>query len=88
MTVKITIGAVNRDHGSSRIYKTGGWRTMRPVVDLEKCISCYKCYDYCPDGAIKKLDKGITYDFDYCKGCGICAKECPVQAIVMIKEEK
>lgn len=88
MTVKITLGAINKKHGSSREYKTGGWRTMRPEVDLEKCISCYKCYDYCPDGSIKKIEEGIEYDLDYCKGCGICANECPVKAIIMVKEEK
>ncbi len=88
MSVKITIGAINKKHGSSKEYKTGGWRTMCPEVDLEKCISCYKCYDYCPDAAIKKTEDGVEIDLDYCKGCGICANECPVKAIVMVKEEK
>lgn len=85
---KITIGAINKDAGSSIEYKTGGWRTMKPEFDIEKCIQCFKCFEYCPDAAITKTDEGIEIDLDYCKGCGICARECPVDAIVMMKEEK
>ena len=25
-------------------------------------------------------------DLEYCKGCGICAEECPTNAIVMVEE--
>ena len=88
MSLKITIGGINTKPGSSREYKTGGWRTMRPVVDSEKCTQCLRCYTYCPDASIKKTDKAVEIDLDYCKGCGICANECPVKAIVMITEEK
>jgi pyruvate ferredoxin oxidoreductase delta subunit len=28
------------------------------------------------------------FDFDFCKGCGICANECPKDAIEMVLEEK
>lgn len=88
MSIKITVGAVNTRPGSSREYKTGGWRTMRPQVDAEKCIQCLQCLAYCPDGAISKSENAVQIDLDYCKGCGICAQECPVNAIIMIKEEK
>ncbi|MBA4393978.1 MAG: hypothetical protein C0407_10540, partial [Desulfobacca sp.] len=32
--------------------------------------------------------KMIGFDLDYCKGCGICARECPKEAIQMIAEEE
>jgi pyruvate ferredoxin oxidoreductase delta subunit len=38
---------------------------------------------YCPDGVI---DEEYTIDLMYCKGCGICANECPKQAIAMVRE--
>ena len=85
---KITIGGINQNEGSSKEYKTGSWRTMKPEVDEEKCIQCWKCFNYCPDAAVKKTEDSIEFDLDYCKGCGICEKECPVDAIVMVKEVK
>jgi len=64
-----------------------GWRTYRPVVDHETCINCLRCYLVCPDGTIFKDNGKIDIDYDYCKGCGVCAYECPKDAIAMVKEE-
>jgi len=66
--------------------KNAGWRNVRPVVDIEKCVGCYRCYMYCPDGTILKKDGKIDFDYDFCKGCGICAKACKVNAISMRDE--
>ena len=86
---KITVGAINPEAGSSKSYKTGSWRSMRPKIDFDKCTKkCYFCFEYCPDGAVSKSDDGPVIDFDYCKGCGICAVECPKEAIEMETEEK
>lgn len=85
---KITIGAVNPWPGTSMNTKTGTWRSMRPNIDLERCIKCYLCHTYCPDASIVKTEKGPVVDYDYCKGCGICASECPVKCIEMVPEEK
>jgi pyruvate ferredoxin oxidoreductase delta subunit len=83
---KITIGAIIKKPGNSTNYKTGSWRTYRPVINYEKCKKCWICFNYCPDGAIKKSEKGPKIDYDYCKGCGICANECKFGAIKMVME--
>ncbi len=52
------------------------------------CTFCNKCYDYCPDLSIY-MDAKQKYreiDYDHCKGCGICAAECPRAAIDWVKE--
>jgi pyruvate ferredoxin oxidoreductase delta subunit len=64
--------------------RTGAWRTRRPALDEAKCNGCLLCWILCPDSVIDKDTRRIHYD--YCKGCGICAKECPQQAIRMQKE--
>ena len=64
----------------------GDWRALRPVVDREKCVKCGNCWLYCPVQCI--VEKPAWFDVEYstCKGCGICAEECPHRAIVMIEE--
>lgn len=86
--VKITLGAINKVPGSSKNYKTGSWRTLKPEVDKETCTSCGICYKFCPEGCIVIKEDGAEIDLEYCKGCGICANECPFNAIEMKKEEK
>ena len=50
------------------------------------CIFCDNCFYYCPDMAITKLEKGYQVKTDYCKGCGLCAAECPTGTIIMREE--
>jgi Pyruvate/2-oxoacid:ferredoxin oxidoreductase delta subunit len=49
------------------------------------CFHCDNCYGYCPDNAIiKHPDGSLEINYDYCKGCGMCAAECPCGSIKMI----
>ena len=68
--------------------RTGLWRTMRPVIDYDKCSGCvWICSTYCPDGAIRVRDDGYPdIDYDHCKGCLICVAQCPPHAIGSIAE--
>lgn len=69
------------------VTKNAGWRTFVPMVDPEKCVGCLRCYLVCPDGVIARTeDNKVEIDYDFCKGCGICAHECKVKAITMKKE--
>lgn len=84
-------GAVITEAGNAVRYQTGDWRSLRPEWSQEKCIQCLLCWVFCPDGAIIVRDGKIAeFDFEHCKGCGICAQECPpkVKAIKMVPEEE
>lgn len=73
--------------GNSVDYETGAWRSHRPIIDLDKCTHCMFCWLFCPDGSIMVSDSKVTgIDLRYCKGCGICAVECPRHIITMVDE--
>ena len=89
--------------GSTIVNKPGGWRTFKPVYDHDKCLGnkCGKCELLCPDASVdpdesipipeekkSKIQFFFKFNYDFCKGCGICANECPNGAIEMILEEK
>ncbi len=83
----IPLGGLILEAGSAERYKTGGWRTFRPLWDEEACIQCLRCWIYCPDNSIMvREEKMVDINYDYCKGCGICSRECPVEAIKMMEE--
>jgi 2-oxoacid:acceptor oxidoreductase delta subunit (pyruvate/2-ketoisovalerate family) len=60
----------------------------RRCLSCGNCFECDNCYGVCPDNAVIKLGPGkrFAFDFDFCKGCGLCAKECPCGAIDMVPE--
>ena len=60
----------------------------RRCLSCGNCFECDNCYGVCPDNAVIKLGpgKGFVFNYDYCKGCGICAEECPCGAIAMSPE--
>lgn len=83
---EIPIGGVIEKGGNAHDYETGSWRTFRPIWDADKCIHCLRCWIACPDSSVLLEDgKVVGIDYDHCKGCGICAFECPdkVTAIEM-----
>ncbi len=61
----------------------------RRCLSCGNCFECDNCYGVCPDNAVIKLGPGKRFEFnyDYCKGCGVCAAECPCGAIKMMPEE-
>ena len=68
------------------VLETGGWRYQRPVVKVDKCCQCGTCYLFCSTGCVRDMGTHFAADLDYCKGCGICARLCPVKAITMVRE--
>ncbi|WIM68734.1 NAD(P)-binding protein [Corynebacterium breve] len=60
----------------------------RRCMSCGNCFGCDNCFGVCPDNAVTKLEPGsYEFKYDYCKGCGICAEECPCGAISMVTEE-
>ncbi len=74
------------DSATLALIKTGGWRLMRPVTKADKCCQCGTCYLYCPSGSVEDRGTHFSADLNYCKGCGICARLCPISAIIMVRE--
>ena len=62
----------------------------RRCMSCGNCFECDNCYGVCPDNAVIKLGDGKKFaiNYDYCKGCGICANECPCGAIEMESDAK
>jgi 2-oxoacid:acceptor oxidoreductase delta subunit (pyruvate/2-ketoisovalerate family) len=60
----------------------------RRCLSCGNCFECDNCYGVCPDNAVIKLGPGKRFEFnyDYCKGCGLCVAECPCGAIKMVPE--
>jgi len=80
---EIPIGGLIEEAGSSRHFKTGDWRSFRPVIDNGKCINCMFCVVDCPENCIRVKEDGKrgVIDLQYCKGCLICENVCPVKCV-------
>ena len=59
---------------STALFEARRW------MSCGNCFGCDNCYGAYPDNAIIKVGDGqYEIDYDYCKGCGICAAECPLR---------
>ena len=84
---ELTLGIAILEPGNAAQLKTGDWRSAHPITDTSLCIKCGQCYLFCPDATYSKTEEGYyMQDYYYCKGCGICARECPAKAIKMVQE--
>ena len=92
-TVQPLLDVVRRTSGFAEIV--GNLDEESAVFEARRCMSCGNCfecdncYGVCPDNAVIKLGAGnrFKFNYDYCKGCGICAAECPCGAIKMEVEQ-
>jgi pyruvate ferredoxin oxidoreductase delta subunit len=72
----------------NQVFKKYLTRTMRPVVDFDKCIKCTLCWLACPDSCFDVTPEGL-YDanLEACCGCGVCEAVCPEpQCVTMVNE--
>ncbi len=86
---KVSAPAIH-EPATSRNMATGLWRTVRPVIDREKCNRCWWiCSTLCPDSVISVREDGSPeIDLEHCKGCMICASQCPAKAIGAVAESE
>ncbi len=68
--------------------ETNALYEARRCLSCGNCFECDNCYGVCPDNAVIKLGPGnrFKFNYDYCKGCALCATECPCGAIKMVSE--
>ena len=52
------------------------------------CITCDNCVVVCPDLAVKRVGDGYEVLAEYCKGCGLCVRECPTGSMTMVQERR
>lgn len=81
-------GGAMLDGGNAVDFKTGDWRVMKPIWYEDKCKHCMFCWAVCPDMSIFVENEKMTgIDYDHCKGCGVCVKQCPFKALELVDEE-
>ena len=79
----------NFDEVQGGLSETNALFEARRCLSCGNCFECDNCYGVCPDNAVIKLGPGkrFLFNYDYCKGCGICFAECPCGAIKMVAED-
>ena len=79
----------NFDEVQGGLDESNALYEARRCLSCGNCFECDNCYGVCPDNAVIKLGPGKRFEFnyEYCKGCGLCAAECPCGAIRMEPEK-
>ncbi|HEV8096321.1 MAG TPA: NAD(P)-binding protein [Burkholderiales bacterium] len=91
-TVRPVLDVIRRqstfDEVVSGLDESNALYEARRCLSCGNCFECDNCYGVCPDNAVIKLGPGkrFQFNYDYCKGCGICVAECPCGAIRMVPE--
>jgi len=91
-TVRPTLDLARRRSTFEEVVKplneTNALYEARRCLSCGNCFECDNCYGVCPDNAVIKLGPGnrFKFNYDFCKGCGVCAAECPCGAITMVPE--
>src|SRR5579885_205100 len=76
----------------SSISQAGVHAEAERCFSCGECMACDNCWTLCPDNSVLKLAGAppgrdrYVFDYEHCKGCGICAHECPAGFIMMIDE--
>ena len=92
LTVQPQLDAARRESTFDEVVKgldeNNALFEARRCLSCGNCFECDNCYGVCPDNAVLKLGPGkrFQFNYDYCKGCGMCAAECPCGAIQMVAE--
>ncbi len=63
-------------------------REARRCFSCGVCNACDNCWVFCPEAAVKRVGGVYHLNLDFCKGCGICAHECPRGVISLCEEEQ
>ncbi len=78
----------NHENAISEIREMGeAIREALRCFSCGTCNSCGNCYVFCPDTAVKWIDNFPVFDYDYCKGCGVCVNECPRGVLELVPEK-
>jgi Pyruvate/2-oxoacid:ferredoxin oxidoreductase delta subunit len=92
-TVQPALDVIRRQSTFEEVV--GGLDETNALFEARRCMSCGNCFEcdncfgICPDNAIVKLGPGRRFEvnLDFCKGCSMCATECPCGAIQMVPEQ-
>lgn len=60
---------------------------VKPQINIERCTGCGMCMKYCPNGAIKIINKKANFDYSLCIGCADCITICPSRALKILWNE-